>query len=142
MEKKKGSFFSRLFDGASKTYEGDIIPRRTRIIYPISGLGRDAVYAIVTTFLLIFVQEAGYLNTKGSEYVAQFGVITGLIIAYRIFDAINDPLMGVLIEKIHFRTGKFKPWICLGAWLNSVTVLALFAAPALFSWCRGWGFVA
>jgi len=141
MKTKKRSIFSRAIDRACETYTGDIIPRRTRWIYPISGIGRDAVYAIVSTFLLIFVQEAGYLNTKGSEYVTQFAVITGLIIAYRIFDAINDPFMGVLIEKMHFKTGKFKPWIMLGAWLNSITVLALFAAPALFSWCRGWGFV-
>lgn len=142
MRDNKPSLLRRIFDSAAKTYQGDIIPKKTRWIYPISGLGRDAVYAIVSTFLLIFVQEAGYLDTSGPEYVAQFGVITALIIAYRVFDAINDPLMGVLIEKIHFKTGKFKPWICLGAWLNSVTVLALFAAPALFSWCHGWGFVA
>lgn len=133
-------FFNRLLTKVSMTYEGDIIPPRTRWGYPISGLGRDAMYAIVSAFLLVFVQESGYLGS-GADYNLQFAIITGLIIGYRIFDAVNDPLMGVIIEKVHFKTGKFKPWIVIGAWTNSITVLALFGAPALFTWCRGWGFV-
>jgi len=140
MKQAKNGFFNRLVTNIGRTYDGDIIPSRTRWGYPLSALGREACYAIVSAFLLVFIQEAGYLG-KGNDYTAQFAVISGLIIGYRIFDAINDPFMGVIIEKVHFKTGKFKPWIMLGSWTNGLTVLALFAAPALFTWCRGWGFV-
>lgn len=124
----------------SKTYKDDIIPTRTKWVYTVSGLGRDAVYAMVSVFLLTFIQEAGYLSS-GAEYAAMFAVISGLIIGYRVFDAVNDPFMGVIIEKVHFKTGKYKPWIFLGALTNTLIVLALFLTPAFCDWCHGWGFV-
>lgn len=126
----------------SRTYKDDIIPRRTKWIYTVSGLGRDAVYAMVSVFLLTFIQEAGYLSKDPAQYAAMFAVISGLIIGYRVFDAINDPFMGVIIEKVHFKTGKYKPWIFLGALTNTIVVLALFLTPAFCDWCHGWGFVA
>ncbi|MCQ2795185.1 MAG: MFS transporter [Bacilli bacterium] len=123
-----------------KTYKDEIIPRRTKWIYTVSGLGRDAVYAMVSVFLLTFITEAGYL--AGDNFGAMFGVISGLIIGYRVFDAINDPFMGVIIEKAHMKTGKYKPWIFLGALTNTAVVLALFLTPEFCDWCHGWGFVA
>ena len=125
-----------------KTYKGDIIPSRTRWIYCTSGIGRDALYAIVATFLLIFVKEAGYLPSDQAQYNAMFGVITALIIGYRFFDAVNDPFMGVIVEKAHLKTGKYKPWIFIGCLTNTITVLALFLGPKLFPALRNWGFVA
>ena len=69
--------------------------------------------------------------------VAQFGVISAAIVVCLIWDAVNDALMGIIIENTHFKSGKFKPWIIVGAVLNALVVVALFTLRP-----QGWGFVA
>jgi len=49
----------------------------------------------------------------------------------RIFDAVNDPFMGILVAKTHSRWGRFRPWLFTGSVLNAVVLYALFAAPDL-----------
>ncbi len=136
----------------SDTYTGNNVPKRTKWIYSTVATFRDACYALVSMFLITFIQYSGVLtrglpstassSEKTAVFVATFGVITALVIGYRIFDALNDPFMGVIIEKTHFKTGKYKPWILIGGLTNSVVVLALFVAPQVFSWLSGWAYIA
>ena len=135
-----------------ETYSGNNVPKRTKWIYSTVATFRDACYALVSMFLITFIQYSGVLTRglpasatseeKTALFVVTFGVITALVIGYRIFDALNDPFMGVIIEKTHFKTGKYKPWILIGGLTNSVVVLALFLAPQLFSWLSGWAYIA
>ncbi len=124
-------------------YEGDNVPKKTKWLYSTAAIGRDAAYALVSLFLLTYIQYSGILTPSGdnSSFVAMFGVISGLVIGYRIFDALNDPFMGVLIEKIHFKTGKYKPWIIIGALTNAVVVYCLFVVPQYIPALQGWGYV-
>lgn len=132
----------------SETYDGDKVPKRTKWIYSTVAVARDAAYTLVSLFLITFIQYSGVL-TKGVDaasqnavFLAMYGVISALVIGYRIFDALNDPFMGVIIEKTHFKTGKYKPWILIGGVTNSIVVLALFLGPDLIPGLYGWGYVA
>ena len=49
----------------------------------------------------------------------------------RVFDAANDPFMGVVVAKTNTRWGKFRPWLFTGTILNAFVLYALFAAPAV-----------
>ena len=56
----------------------------------------------------------------------------GLILMIaRIFDAVNDPFMGVVVAKTRSHWGRFRPWLFSGTILNAVVLYALFAAPDL-----------
>ena len=130
-----------------QTFDGNNVPKKTKWLYSIVAIGRDAAYALVSLFLLTFIQYSGILtpasqNIDGGQFAAMFGVISGLVIGYRIFDALNDPFMGVIIEKCHFKSGKYKPWILIGGLSNSLIVLCLFVFPLLTSSLQGWGYVA
>lgn len=137
----------------SETYSGNEIPKRTKWVYSSVAAARDASYALVSLFLITWIQYSGVL-TRGMQqdgasssdmtvaFTAMYGVITALVIGYRIFDALNDPFMGVLIEKLHFKSGKYKPWILIGGVLNSIVVIALFGGPTLFPGLTGWAYVA
>ena len=83
----------------------DSLDKRTKWCYCIGATGRDAAYALVSMYLLTYVQYTMKLT------VAQFGVISAAIVICLIWDAINDALMGIIIENTHFKSGKFKPWI-------------------------------
>ena len=106
------------------------IQKRNMIMYPLGTVGRDMVYCLVTNFLLTYI-----LFTKGLT-PAQLGAVTAIMVASRVFDALNDPVMGNIIENTRSRWGKFKPWLLAGILLTSVVVYMVFSTKL-----RGWAFI-
>ncbi|MCH3910091.1 MAG: MFS transporter [Bacilli bacterium] len=110
------------------TYSGDKIPKFTKWYYPFSGIFRDACYALVGTFLLQYTMYAGVLSSDPATYQSQISVITIALVIALIWDGLNDPIMGIIVEKVHFKTGKFRPWILIGAIGNAIVVSLMFNA--------------
>ena len=52
-----------------------------------------------------------------------------VLMGARVFDAFNDPIMGIVVAKTKTKWGRFRPWILAGSVLNAVTCYALFATP-------------
>ena len=107
------------------------IRKRNMIMYPLGTVGRDMVYCLVTNFLLTYI-----LFTKGLTS-AQLGAVTAIMVAARVFDALNDPVMGNIIENTRSRWGKFKPWLLVGMLLTSAVVYMVFSTKL-----QGWSFIA
>ena len=127
-----------LSNRVAKAYTGNKVPRFTKWFYPFSGIFRDACYALVGSFLLQYAITSGVLSSDSSTFAAQYGVITIAMMIALVWDGINDPIMGFIVEKVHFKLGKFKPWILIGAIGNTLAVILLFLVrPA-----NGWVFVA
>ncbi len=125
----------------AKTFEGNEVPKLTRILYPWSGIFRDACYALIGTFLMQYAITAGVLSTDADVFTSQYGVITLAMMIALLWDGINDPIMGFILEKCHFKSGKFRPWIALGALGNAISVSLMFMIPSL-GLVSGWGYVA
>ncbi len=106
------------------------LDNRTRWSYCVGATGRDAAYALVNMYLILYVQYT--MNLTG----AQFAVISGIMIVCMVWDAVNDLLMGIIIENTNIKMGKFKPWILIGALLNAVVIVCLFTIRP-----SGWAFV-
>ena len=70
------------------------------------------------------IEESG-LESLGVNAVAM-GII--LLVA-RVFDAFNDPFMGVIVAKTKTRWGKFRPWLLVGTLCNAIVLYLMFAAP-------------
>lgn len=88
--------------------------------FGMGAIGKDMVYALVSGFILI------YYNTV-LQIPAWFTGV--MMMAARVFDAFNDPLMGVIVERTQTRHGKYRPWIMSGTVLNAFLLYALFAVP-------------
>jgi len=54
-----------------------------------------------------------------------------------VWDAVNDPMMGIIIENSRLKWGKYKPWIFAGCILNAIVIICLFTLRP-----TGWAFVA
>lgn len=69
-----------------------------------------------------------------------------MVTVMRIFDAITDPIIGVIIDKTNGRFGKFRPYIVLGNVIMAVSAVLMFfgtrAIPENLMWLRYVGFVA
>ena len=59
-----------------------------------------------------------------------------LVIVWTVWDAVNDPIMGALMDKVFAKkqnpNGKFRPWILRATPLLAVTAVALWTAPTFF----------
>lgn len=97
--------------------------KRNMWIYSLGGIGRDLAYSLYTYFLLTFI-----LYTKGVTG-GQFAAISIIMIVCRIWDGINDPIMGGIIEKTHSKFGKFKPWIFAGVISNAIVLMLIYNIP-------------
>ena len=106
------------------------VTKKNLICYPIGTVGRDAVYCLINSYLLTFVLFTHSLTA------AQIAAITGIMIAARVFDALNDPIMGNIIERTRTKFGKFKPWLVAGVLSTSVVIYLLFNVRL-----EGWTFV-
>jgi melibiose permease/lactose/raffinose/galactose permease len=123
-------------DLTAGTYEGEEVPKLTKWVYSVSGMFRDACYSLVSGFLLTYIMYSGVLGPTTEDYNAQIAVINALFIVFLIWDGINDPLFGMILEKCHFKSGKFRPWILIGGILNAIIVGLLFTVRP-----TGWAFV-
>ena len=106
------------------------LSKRTFWMYPLGTVGRDFLYMLFNSNLITFILFTKTLTT------AQFTSVSFIIIAARIFDAFNDPIMGGIVENTRSRFGRFKPWMFIGALLTGLVVIAVFSVPV-----DGWGFI-
>lgn len=93
---------------------------KQKAAFGIGAVGKDMVYALSASYVMYFYQDVLGLSAT----------FVGLILmAARVFDALNDPFMGVLVAKTKSRWGRFRPWLLSGTILNAVVLYALFNAP-------------
>lgn len=105
---------------------------RNKWLFGVSGIGRDMSYQLIASFLLTYIQFGMTLS------VMQFTTISLLIgVVGRVWDAINDPMMGAIIEGTHMKFGKFRPWILIGAVFTGAIIITMFNVQNL----AGWSFV-
>ena len=90
--------------------------------YGVGALGKDMACGIVNTFLMFYFTDVVGLAP------AFLGV---LFMAARIWDAINDPMAGWLVDNTRGRMGKFRPWILAGTLSNTAVLLVLFSNPSI-----------
>lgn len=93
---------------------------REKASYGLGAVGKDMVYMLSASYVLYYYQDI-----CGVSAIAM-GVI--LMIA-RVFDAFNDPIMGVIVAKTKTRFGKFRPWLLIGTVLNAIILFLMFSAP-------------
>ena len=69
-----------------------MLNKRNKWCLSLGCIGRDMSYTLVSLFLLTYLQYTGLFNTQ------QFIVLSVIIVICRVWDAINDPMMGTIIS--------------------------------------------
>lgn len=94
--------------------------KKKKISYGIGAVGKDMVYALVSGFLLYYYNDVLGISATFIGFV---------FMAARIFDAFNDPFMGIIVAKTRTKYGKFRPWLFIGTILNAIVLFAMYAIP-------------
>ena len=101
---------------------------REKLGYGVGAIGLDLSYGMFYSYLSIYLTNALGISP------AFLLIITPLA---RIWDGINDPMMGMLVDKTKTKMGKYRPWIIMGALLNAVVLCLLFNNPGFAAGSTG-----
>ena len=105
-----------------------MVNKRNKWCLSLGCIGRDMCYTLVSLFLLTYLQYTGLFNTQ------QFLVLSAIIVVCRIWDAVNDPMMGTIITNTKTRFGKYRPWVLIGAIANTIVMILMFCVRTSNGW--------
>lgn len=90
---------------------------REKIGYGVGAVGLDLSYGMFYSFLSYYLSSV--LGLKEAFLL----LLTPLA---RIWDGINDPMMGTIVDNTKTKMGKYRPWIITGAICNAAVLFLLF----------------
>lgn len=99
---------------------GDKLSFLTKFAYGGGDFASQLMWSLAGSFLIVF-----YTDKVGLAA----GTVSLIMLGARIFDALNDPLMGALQERTRSRWGRFRPYIIWGTPVLAVFCVLTFTAP-------------
>ena len=94
--------------------------KRNKICFGLGTVGRDALYSLVSMYLLVHLTDVVGFSDGG---LAAIGVMLTL---FGIFDAVIDPFVGAIVDSTKTKWGKFKPWILVGMFGTGILSVLMF----------------
>jgi len=100
---------------------------RHKVGYGLGDAGGCMTFALMSGMFLRYCNNVLLIN----EYV-----FAALLFAWNVWDAVNDPLMGALMDKMFAKKrhpqGKFRPWLLRATPMLVICAIALWTLPTLF----------
>lgn len=90
-----------------------------QIAFSLGGIPMNLPWILVSYYLMYFLTDIALVPTL---------VVSALFLGVRAFDAINDPIIGLMADNTKSRWGRYRPWMLAGAFVLIPTVFMLFWA--------------
>ena len=100
--------------------EKKYLTMKERVCFTVGAFGRSGIYTLMTMFTLVFFQNGAGLTLEQG---------TSIILIGRIFDAINDPVMGMIVDRTKSKWGKMRPYLLYSPIPIAICTILLFVAP-------------
>jgi sugar (glycoside-pentoside-hexuronide) transporter len=88
-----------------------------------AAFGQNIILTTVTTFILVYLIQFADISTDG------IAVVTIIITAAKVLDAVTDPVVGSIIDRTHTRWGKLRPFVLFSAAPVAILTTLLFSVP-------------
>ena len=98
------------------------VPPKEKYSFSVAMLGQVMIYNFVNLYLMIF-----YTDVLGISAAAAGSIFLGA----RFWDAVNDPLMGIVVDKTKTKHGKCRPYILYFTIPIAIFTILLFMSPSL-----------
>ncbi|MCI8801389.1 glycoside-pentoside-hexuronide (GPH):cation symporter [Acetatifactor muris] len=91
-----------------------------RVSYGMYAFGAILSYYVIMSFLQLFMTNLGIP-----------AAMVGMIFVFaKVWDAINDPVFGVMVDKVNLKGGKYRPWLRIAGLTIPLTTILLFIIPS------------
>lgn len=111
----------------AKTKTKDGLTMLNKIGYGLGDCGGCMTFALMTGMFTRYCMNVLRVDSA---------ILAGLLLVWNVWDAVNDPMMGAILDKIysknHNKRGKFRPWLLRATPMLVVTFIALWTVPTLF----------
>lgn len=95
---------------------------KSKLGYGVGAIGLDLSYGLFYSYLAKYFTDTLDLN---------YWFLLLLTPVARIWDGINDPMMGTIVDSTKTKMGKYRPWILIGSCCNAIVLSLLFTNPGL-----------
>ena len=96
------------------------LPLWRRLCYGCTDAGGMFAFSMVSSYLTVF-----YTDVVGLAPA----VISIIMLIARIWDGVNDPMMGIIADKTRSRWGRYRPYLLFGAPVLAVMTVLAFTKP-------------
>lgn len=103
--------------------EKNYISKRERNIFGLAGLGQNMAYGMMSSFLLTFYTDILFADA--------IWIISVIMIIARVWDAVNDLIMGSIVDRTRTKWGKCRPYLLAAPVPIAVFTILIFVAPDL-----------
>lgn len=112
---------------------GETLSTREKIGYGLGDAGGHCISDLISGFLLFFYTDVFGLSPA---------IVGAMFFVLRIFDAVSDPVMGIIADRTRSRWGRFRPWQLWTAVPLGVIGILTFTVPdmgpnAKIAWAFG-----
>lgn len=97
---KVGNFLNKML-GTDPTKKDDVQSKEV-LAYSVAGLGQNIICQLVTTYFMLYMTDVAGVHAS---------MLAWMFLAARLFDALNDPVMGSIVEMTRTRQGKMRPYL-------------------------------
>lgn len=112
---------------STNTGDSTSLSTATKFIFGMGDWGTSAASTARNVFWFVFLTNVVGLHV---------GLVGGIWLVGRLWDAINDPLVGSLSDRLHSRWGRRRPFLLLGSVPFALTFFLMFIVPPIES--KGW----
>lgn len=96
---------------------------RERLGFAVAVAGQNLVYTFLGLYLLVYLYDTVGLSERAVV------VLTATIAAIRVWDAVDDLLVGLVVDRTRTRWGTYRPYVLLTALPVALLTAALFSVP-------------
>ena len=100
------------------------------VFYGVGAIGLDLSYGLFYNWLAKYMTDILHLNKRFLLLLTPIA---------RIWDGINDPMMGVIVDQTNTKFGRYKPWVIFGSCTNAIVLTLIFLTPSVFDLNGGIG---
>lgn len=93
----------------------------TKLVYGMGDLASQFVWTFTGSYLTIFYTDVVGLTPA---------IVAMIMLIARIWDGINDPMLGILADRTKTKHGRFRPYILYGAPFLALFSVLAFTAPS------------
>lgn len=101
---------------------------KERVSFALYSFGTICSYYLIYSFLQIFLTDAVGISAA---------IVSIIFVIAKVFDAVNDPIFGVIVDKYRFKDSKYRGWLKIAAFAVPITTVIIFLNPSTGSFPMG-----
>ena len=107
---------------SSKTLGKTYVGKKELWMFSIGGMGQGMIYAMMSSYISDY-----YVSTLQLPLT----FVLMLMLLARVWDAVNDPIMGVIVDRHETKWGKLKPYILFATPPIALLTILMYLSPNL-----------